>query len=564
MGRSIEDILVENDMKLENGILLYKDKKICNFFPVVTGCYPGTEPSKKEYQMTICVGDGMDAFDRIASIKDISDTSFWRSLSDKCIIYLGVSGKNVTDCMRYIIQAQIYEGVPERTRIDSLGWHEHDGHTYYCAGSTVYPQLDNLEIDISEKIASEYQIAPHNDKDAMELFGELKEMLSLGSPIATACWLCDIMAKLYTVFEWCNIHIEYSVMIVGGTSSYKTTLAKYFAHMYGGDKDIGGMMAELSATRGALEICAEKCKDCGFIIDDLAPTVRKKTGKEKAEVVSTFVRQATSSADAIKRQGNKVRKSHVEGILVFTSEESIEIPSIMNRVILLNVDQFPVGREMLGFMERNPSFPVELALLIIGDVAQDIREYKSLITEKFSLHMNEDRVARRHSRFRKNYMCLRTAWDLVLRVAEKRGIDLFGDASSHVQDAMKKIMSYHADELERLSFQKDQYAPVRILFDAILTAESKGILDDLFEDEIEYKKKKGCFYLLPDESILYLFRKTGQEYTTKSLSLLLGAVGALQKDRSGVSTKKYHGQRYWVLDQAVVEEFMERGDKDGN
>lgn len=564
MDGIMENILRENSMKMESGILSYKGKKICNFFPIATGCYLGAEPGKNEYQITICIGNGKKVIDCTATLNVISDVKFWRNLSDNCIIFPGVSNKTLTDCMRYIIQAQIYEEVPERARINALGWYRHGKYTCYCAGSTVYPPLDNLKIKVSETIASEYQIASHSDKGDRELFSELKEMLSLESPIAVTCWLCDIVAKLYTFFKWCDIYVEFSVMIVGDTSSYKTTLAKYFAHMYGSDKDIGGMMAELSATKGALELDAEKCKDCEFIIDDLAPTVRKKTAKEKAEVVSTLIRQATSPADAIKRHGNKVRKSHVEGILVFTSEESIEISSIVNRVILLNVNQFPIKRKMLRYMEQNPRFPVELSLMIIEDVVRDIEGYKSLITEKMSLHMNEECVKRRYSRFRKNYMCLRTAWDLVLKVAEKRGIDLYGDASSYVQDAMNKIMSYHADVLERLDFQKDQYAPVRILFDAILTMESRSIFDSSFEDEIEYEKKKGYFYLLPDEAIRYLICKTGKEYTTKRLSLLLDAVGALQKDRSGASTKKYHGQRCWVLDEASVEEFMERKDKYGN
>lgn len=559
----IESILNESNMRYEGGILFHKDKKICNFFPIVTVRYPGTEPGKYEYQITIGVGYGKDAIDRTASLKVISDAAFWRNLSDNCIIFPGVSDKNLLDCMRYIIQAQIYGGVSERAQINSLGWYKHGEHTGYCAGDIVYPSRDDPVVDVSETIASEYRIAPYN-KDATELFGELKEMLSIGGPIAITCWLCDIVAKLYTVFKWCGIHIEFAVMIVGDTSSYKTTLAKYFAHMYGSDRDIGGMMAELSATKGALEIAAERCKDCEFVFDDLALAVRKKTAKEKAEVVATLIRQATSSVDAIKRHGNKVRKSHVEGILVFTSEISIEIPSIVNRLILLNVDRFPVGSEMVRFMEQKPGFPVGLSTLIIEDVARDISGYESLITEKTSLHMNEDRVARRYSRFRKNYMCLRTAWDLVQRVAEKRGIDLSGDASCHVFDAVNKVMAYHAGELKRLDFQKDQYAPVRILLDAILTKEDRDIFDNSFEGEIEYIKRKGCFYLLPDEAIRYLYRETSQTYTTKRLSLCLDAVGVLQKDKSGASTKKYHKQRYWVLDQEIVEEFMERGDEDGN
>ncbi len=560
MDSSIEDIMKENGMKREKGILFNKDKMTCNFFPLVTGCYPGIESGKNEYQMMICVGDGKEVIECTATLRGISDVEFWRNLSDNCIIYPGVSNKTLTDCMRCIIQAQIYEGVPERARINSLGWYRHDGYACYCAGSTVYPPPDNLKIEVSEKIASEYQIASHSDKSDRELFNELKEMLSLESPIAVTCWLCDIVAKLYTVFKWCNIYVEFSVMIVGDTSSYKTTVAKYFAHMYGSDKDIGGMMAELSATKGALELDAEKCKDCEFIIDDLAPTVKKKTAKEKAEVVSTLIRQATSPADAIKRHGNKVRKSHVEGILVFTSEESIEISSIVNRIILLNVNQFPIKRRMLRFMEQNPSFPVELSLLIIKDVVQDMEDYKRLITEKMSLHMNEECVNRRYSRFRKNYMCLRTAWDLVLKVAEKRGIDLYVDASCHVQNAMNKIMSNHAEKLERLDFQKDQYAPVRILFDAILTIESRTFFDTPLEGELEYEKKNECYYLLPDEAIRYLFRETGREYTTNRLSLLFDAVGVLRKDRSGALTKKLHRQRHWVLDEAIVQEFMERRD----
>lgn len=556
----IKDIMNENSMKVERGILFHKDKKICNFFPIVAECYPGVGSGKKEYKMMICVGDGKEVIDCVATLKDISDMEFWRNLSDNCIIYPEVSNKNLTDCMRCVVQAQIYTGVPEKVRINALGWYKHDKYICYCAGNTVYPPPDNLKIEVSETIASEYQVAPHSDKCARGLFGELKEMLSLGSPVATTCWLCDVVAKLYTIFKWSNVYVEFSVMILGNTSSYKTTLAKYFAHIYGSNRDIGGMMAELSATKGALELVAEKCKDCEFIIDDLAPTVRKKTAKEKAEVVSTFIRQATSSADAIKRYGNKVCKSHVEGILVFTSEESIEIPSIINRVVLMNVNQFPIKRKMLKFMEQNPGFPLELSLLIIEDVARDIENYKSLITEKMSLHMNEERVARRYSRFRKNYMCLRTAWDLVLRVAEKRGIDLYGDASSHVQDAMNKIMSCHAEKLEQLDFQKDQYAPVRILFNAILSIESRTFFDTPFEGEIEYEKKNDCFYLLPEEAIRYLFRKTGKEYTTKRLSLLFDTVGVLQKDRSGAPTKKLHKQRHWVLDEVIVEEFMGRRD----
>ena len=44
MDSSIEDIMKENGMKREKGILFNKDKMTCNFFPLVTGCYPWHMP----------------------------------------------------------------------------------------------------------------------------------------------------------------------------------------------------------------------------------------------------------------------------------------------------------------------------------------------------------------------------------------------------------------------------------------------------------------------------------------------------------------------------------------
>lgn len=274
-------------------------------------------------------------------------------------------------------------------------------------------------------------------------------------------------------------------------------------------------------------------------------------------MVSTFIRQATNPADVIKRNGNKIRRNHVEGILVVTSEEIIEIPSIMNRVIFLDVNKFPIGEKMLRFMEQHPSFPVEISLLIIEDIARDLEGYKSLIIDKMSLHMNEERINDGNSRCRRNYMCLRTVWDVVLKVAENRGVDLSGEPYIHVQSAMKEIMDYHATILGRLDFQKDSYAPIRILFDAILTIENRDIFDAPVEGEIEYEKKNGCFYLLPEEAVRYLLRETGQPYTDRKLSPLLSAMGALRKDKSKKSTKKYNNIRHWVLDRAAVEAFME-------
>ncbi|MBR5317534.1 MAG: DUF927 domain-containing protein [Lachnospiraceae bacterium] len=115
----------------------------------------------------------------------------------------------------------------------------------------------------------------------MDVLKVCKKYLELECPTITALILTLVVASLRSLFVEAKVVPHFAVYIYGTTGTFKTTIAKYFAWLYGDNTKLGGLFGELESTNFALEQMIDLAKDVCVVIDDIAPCQKNHNTKEK-------------------------------------------------------------------------------------------------------------------------------------------------------------------------------------------------------------------------------------------------------------------------------------------
>lgn len=147
MSAIIEKSLEHLSLAWSEGVL--KDKNnLCNFLPVVEGCYK--DVSTGEQYVKIRVQVGSDYTSQLMVQLNKVEKLPWGQLTEyRGIVY----GKKAQFKLGLLVRTQVSMMKDYRPLISRIGWNSLDGHDFYCLGTELYGMED---IAVSDELVAEY------------------------------------------------------------------------------------------------------------------------------------------------------------------------------------------------------------------------------------------------------------------------------------------------------------------------------------------------------------------------------------------------------------------------
>ena len=531
------------EFKWYQGKLLQGDKWICNYFPVVTKQYRELETNDMLFELEVYIGENQ-AVRRVYSKEQISRINYFDDVSERCCENIEFGRKKVRDLMEYVIKTQISVMKEQVGYLSTLGWHRIGENVVYCAGNRIIGKKPE-GLEVCPTLAQRYNIPlldePSRAMEACERFIENK------NECAVAMTLVLVVSCLRSIFISKGVPVNFSVIIYGKTATYNTTLAKYFCRLYGTKQDMGQMMVELESTLPAIEDKMRYARDCCFLVDDLAPEERNKATKEKKETVGKLIRRFYSGQGFSKMNGKKEENRKMEAVLVFTAEELLQTQSAVNRTWIIDVNEFRVKKNLLEYMQEYENFSVDFtchviewcalnysrACKIIADASQKYRDERG----KMSVYM------RRLHEFGE---CFYIAWQILKEMDDSRLCRFDAD----VKKMITRILMDNQKKIVNMQFGKNAVDMGNIITEALENEELQ-----IAQSKKDYDNGKNRFAgfchkgnICLDRNAVYQYvRMENAQITVNQIGRALEDKGILKKDRSGASTKKVAGERYWII-----------------
>lgn len=361
MSAIIEKSLEHLSLAWSEGVL--KDKNnLCNFLPVVEGCYK--DVSTGEQYVKIRVQVGSDYTSQLMVQLNKVEKLPWGQLTEyRGIVY----GKKAQFKLGLLVRTQVSMMKDYRPLISRIGWNSLDGHDFYCLGTELYGMED---IAVSDELMAEY---PCLNQWGMcrrdETLEKVCVLLKNGNPVTYICFLTMLYSVLRKLFERAGVFKKYVLYIYGETATYKTSIAKFFTVWRREWKS--KPIISIESTREAREQEISHFNDCLYLLDDLAPVEQKSNQRMRNDVLASLIRSIANGEGRKKGGGNGVREINTDAILVITAEHTLAIPSIMNRTVILSTRSFPIPAEFLKKIREDSDLMEEFITIFLTWVVEN-------------------------------------------------------------------------------------------------------------------------------------------------------------------------------------------------
>lgn len=558
--------------KWEGGLLLdEKGNEVCNFYPEVITRYKISLNGNCTYKILFHIGKEEHAVEKILSLEELQKYDYL-NVSNYCMFGINISVSQIRRILLYLIQKQILSlAASDKVLLGQLGWNIlEDGKKVYCAGTEVIADGNVADIEVDASVKSRFQF-PIVSRE-VDVLKVCKKYLKLECPTITTLILTSVVASLRSLFVEAEVIPHFVVYIYGTTGTFKTTIAKYFAWLYGDNTKLGGLFGELESTNFALEQMIDLAKDVCVVIDDIAPCQKNHNTKEKMEKAASLIRKATSGVGTKKGVDGKLKEISFDVMMILTAETLLETTSVMNRTILLNADKYKISAKALHLMEKYPDFSVQLQRSIIEWAVGNPEEIVGAIHSMFRDFRNEEPKSSKGmsaNRLRETRHVLQVAWQLLVKWSDSfdAGYGSLLGVAEDVADTMNRLMEDEYAIIRRMELQQQ---PENILLLLLKVIDNKSI--QIAESRVEFKlleiegKQEACFGLfhkgylhLRDQKFLdFLQYKYKKNITKSSFRKCLEKEGLLIKDKSKNRRKKLDGESYLVIDyEGLIELFRE-------
>ena len=363
MSAIIEKSLEHLSLAWSEGVL--KDKNnLCNFLPVVEGCYKDVSTGERYVKIRVQVGlDNMSQFIRMVRLDKVEKLSWEQLTEDRGLVYREKEQRK----LGLLVRTQVSMMKDYRPLISRIGWNSLDGHDFYCLGTELYGMED---IAVSDELMAEY---PCLNQWGMcrrdETLEKVCVLLKNGNPVTYICFLTMLYSVLRKLFERAGVFKKYVLYIYGETATYKTSIAKFFTVWRREWKS--KPIISMESTREAREQEILHYNDCLYLLDDLAPVEQKSNQKMRNDVLASLIRSIANGEGRKKGGGNGVREINTDAILVITAEHTLAIPSIMNRTVILSTRSFPIPAEFLKKIREDSDLMEEFITIFLTWVVEN-------------------------------------------------------------------------------------------------------------------------------------------------------------------------------------------------
>lgn len=295
------------------------------------------------------------------TLKELRKNNFAGKIPEQVLIHPKFERK-IESIFGYIILAQSKnKNIVNIEEYSSAGWYE---------GEYKWPA--KIIEKINENQHSEY-----------ELVMQLCSILQRASPVITGVFLAAIHGSIARIIVEAGIDHNFATVIVGKTSSGKTTLSQKIA-------GYAGANYSLESSRNLLKKIQIESSDMTLVIDDFNKTESYRTRDRKLQIFSELIQTACNSCAVI------LQKDGVEyqcyNHCVFNSEENVHNLSTLNRMFLINVDD-PIEHELWSTIENCESYMYKTIHLFLQYISLNKREICEKIGIKFRHFQEEERIS---------------------------------------------------------------------------------------------------------------------------------------------------------------------------
>ena len=437
--------------------------------------------------------------------------------------------------------------------IDSVGWHLLEGQWIYCAGGEIFPQNPGVEWDIARDIREKYQIR-YDDRAPEEILDSMQALIQLNCIPANLCLVYLVTGLLRTLFFSLDIPPRFLLYLCGSTGTYKTTLANYFFDLYRRGDGTSFASEDFTSSEAALQSRILRFRDCVFVLDDLSPGVNSRETTRKENMANNFIRTAANCEKRLIKSGKQLQGAGFECSIAITAENILELESLVNRTLLVDMDKYPLNQETLAFLLHHPALVPSFVRLFLMWAAENTelicRSIRSFWDNYRENHDQE--TPAEHPRLRDTMNILSISTQILLYFFELQNLDVSSFAGSFVE-AMDVVQRDEEHVLRGLHSRNVRYDISREIVNLINTQQIMQTMpafggEAYIHDEYLYIQPK---YLLEQlEKVI-----NDEEFSVHKLSSYLGKKGLLVKDNSRDYTKKNsNGKRYYQIDLKRLEE----------
>lgn len=437
--------------------------------------------------------------------------------------------------------------------LDCVGWHRIGEQWVYCAGSEIFSPDPDLRLNIAREVYEKYQIR-HEDSAPEEILDAMQSLIRLGCIPANLCLVYLVTGLLRTLFFSVDIPPRFLLYLCGRTGTYKTTIAKYFFDIYSRGDGTSFASEDFTSSEAALHSRILEFRDCVFILDDLSPGVNSRETTRKENVAGNFIRTAANCEKRLIKSGKNVQGEGFPCSIAITAENILELESLVNRTLLVDMDNYPLNQEILGFFLHHPALVPSFVRLFLMWAAENT----DLICRSIRMfwdhyrETDEHEVPPEHPRLLDTMNVLRIATQILLYFFELYNPEVKELADCFVE-ALDVVQRDEEHVLRGLHSQTVRYDISREIVNLINTQQ---IMQTMPAFGGEAYIHKDFLYIQPKYLLEQLEKVINdEEFSVHKLSSYLGKKGLLVKDNSRDYTKKNsNGKRYYQIDLKRLEE----------
>ena len=470
-----------------------KDKDtLCNFLPMVEGCYK--DISTGDMYVRIRVQVGSDYMSQLMVQLNKVEKLPWGQLTEyRGILY----GKKAQFKLGLLVRTQVSMMKDYRPLISRIGWNSLDGHDFYCLGTELYGVED---IAVSDELMAEYPCLNQWGMCGVEeTLEKVCVLLKNGNPVTYVCFLTMLYSVLRKLFERAGVFKKYVLYIYGETATYKTSVAKFFTVWRKEWKS--KPIISMESTREAREQEILHYNDCLYLLDDLAPVEQKSNQKMRNDVLAALIRSVTNGEGRKKGGVNGIREINTDSILVITAEHTLAIPSIMNRTVMLSTRNFPIPAEFLKKIREDSDLMEEFITIFLAWVVENQDQIVADIKESQSYYQ-PDTDDNKNIRISENFQILHIVQEIFSTMLRDLCSNQYKNKFiERLNQFLKNAYEDNIEEIHDLSIKSritGLEGKVICTLEKIWQTEDIQILNkDLYQMGDGYFDK-GYYYLCPD------------------------------------------------------------------
>lgn len=437
--------------------------------------------------------------------------------------------------------------------IDSVGWHFIENQWIYCGGSEIFSPDPGLRVNISQDVYGKFQIR-YDDSTPEETLDSMQSLIRLNSIPANLCLVYLVTGLLRSLFFSVDIPPRFLLYLSGSTGTYKTTIAKYFFDIYGRGDGTSFATEDFTSSEAALQSRIQEFRDCVFILDDLSPGVNSRETMRKQNVANNFIRTAANCEKRLTKSGNHIQGEGFACSIAITAENILELESLVNRTLLIDMDKYPLSQEILDFFLHYPALVpsfVRIFLMWAAENTELICRSIRLFWDNYREN-HDSETPPEHPRLRDTMNILSISTQILIYFFElynpkvKEMADCFVEALDVVQKDEEHV-------LRGLHRQTVKWDISREIVNLINTRQIMQTMPAFGGEAYIHKE---YLYIQPKYLLEQLEKVINdEEFSVHKLSSYLGKKGLLVKDNSRDYTKKNsNGKRYYQIDLKRLEE----------